>query len=140
MLESLQGVELEIKKSSARMSEEVDEKFEELSISLSSINASLLQVMQQCEILDEVKEKVCELSQSSVINTWLRQAVACKICTNLPTTLLAITACCGQVAGCGPCMQTYLNDNDTCVLCQMPMFASKLVFVRFLDDVLALLK
>lgn len=140
MLESLQGVELEIKKSSARVSEEVDEKFEELSISLSSINASLLQVMQQCEILDEVKEKVCELSQSSVINTCLRQAVACKICTNIPTTLLAITACCGQVAGCGPCMQTYLNDNDTCVLCQMPMFASKLVFVRFLDDVLALLK
>lgn len=140
VLESLEGVELEMGQSSARVAEEVDAKFEELSISLSSINGSLSQIIQQCEILDEVKEKLCELSVSGLINTCLRQAVACKVISSIPNTLLAITTCCGQVAGCSPCMQTYLNGNDTCILCQMPMFAGKLVFVRFLGDVLALLK
>lgn len=136
VLHTLQDVGVEIKKSSATVAEELSETFEELSMSVSRINGSLLQVMQHFEILDEVKENVSKLSKSNVI-TSLREALACKICTSTPTTVLVITACCGEVAGCGPCMQRYLNNNDTCVICKMPMFASKLVFVRFLGEVLA---
>ncbi|XP_041959657.1 uncharacterized protein LOC121718633 [Alosa sapidissima] len=137
VLDGLQEVELEIKNATARVSENLDEKFSELRISVGHINANVLQVVQQCEVLEEVKEKVSEMSMSLQIASCLRQALTCRMCTTIPDTVLVVTVCCGQMAGCGPCVQTYLNENDTCLLCKAPMFASKLVFLRSLAEALA---
>lgn len=53
-----------------------------------------------------------ELALARNISACLRQTLACKLCTNIPATLVVVTACCAQVAGCGPCMQSYLKDNN----------------------------
>lgn len=137
VLDGLQEVELEIKNATARVSENLDEKFNELQISVGHINTNVLQMVQQCEVLQEVKEKVSEMSVTLEIASFLRQALTCRMCTAIPDTVLVVTVCCGQVAGCGPCVQTYANGNDTCLLCKTPMFASKLVFFRGLAEVLS---
>lgn len=137
VLDGLLDVELEIKNSASKLAENIDEKFNELTISVNHIKANVLQVVQQIDGLAEVKEKVSQVSKSLSIASSLRDALACRMCTNIPNSVLVITACCGQVAGCGPCIQTYLNDNDSCLLCKANMFAGKLVFLRGLSEVLA---
>ncbi|XP_016349453.1 uncharacterized protein LOC107694299 [Sinocyclocheilus anshuiensis] len=137
VLDGLLDVELEIKNSASRLAENMDEKFSEPTISVAHIKANVLQVVQQIEVLAEMKEKISEVSRSLSVASSLRDAVACKMCTNMPNSVLVITACCGQVAGCGPCIQTHLNDNDSCLLCKANMFAGKLVFLRGLSEVLA---
>ncbi|XDV11431.1 hypothetical protein PO909_000373 [Leuciscus waleckii] len=137
VLDGLLDVELEIKNSASKLAENIDEKFNELTISVNHIKANVLQVVQQIDGLAEVKEKVSQVSKSLSIASSLRDALACRICTNIPNSVLVITACCGQVAGCGTCIQTYLNDNDSCLLCKANMFAGKLVFLRGLSEVLA---
>lgn len=139
VLEGLQDVELEIKNSVSRLAENMDEKFSELTISVDHIKTNVLQVVQQVDVLAELKEKVAEVSKSLTIASSLRNALVCRMCTNIPSSVLVISACCGQVAGCGPCIQTYLNDNDSCLLCKANMFAGKLVFLRGLGEVLSLL-
>jgi len=137
VLDGLLDVELEIKNSASKLAESIDEKFYELTISVNHITANVLQVVQQIDGLAEVKEKVSQVSKSLSIASSLRDALACRMCTNIPNSVLVITACCGQVAGCGPCIQTYLKDNDSCLLCKANMFAGKLVFLRGLSEVLA---
>ncbi|XP_073726200.1 uncharacterized protein [Misgurnus anguillicaudatus] len=137
VLEGLQGVELEIKNSVCRLAENMEEKFSELTITVNHINTNVLQLVQQIDVIGELKEKVAEVSKSLTIASSLRDALMCRMCTNIPSSVLVITACCGQVAGCGPCIQTYLNDNDSCLLCKANMFSGKLVFLRGLGEVLS---
>lgn len=136
VLNSLLDIELEIKNFALRLDENMDEKFYELTISVNHIKANVLQVVQQIEVL-AVMENISEVSKSLSVASSLRDALACKMCTNMPNSVLVITACYWQVAGCEPCIQTYLNDNDSCLLCKANMFPGKLVFLRGLNEVLA---
>ncbi|CAM4574452.1 unnamed protein product [Leuciscus chuanchicus] len=106
VLESLQEVELEIKNAAARITEQVDEQCSELNI-----------VVKQVKIMSSLKE-----------------ALSCRMCTSIPSTTIVVSACCGQVAGCGECVQTYLNGNDACFFCKTAGFSSKLVFLRGLIE------
>lgn len=136
MLNGLLEVELEIKNSTAKLSEHFQDKSNELSVSVTQVHTQVTQIAQQCSVLNEVKSKMSELALARNISACLRQTLACKLCTNIPATLVVVTACCAQVAGCGPCMQTYLKENDSCLFCKASAFSTKLIFLKGFSEVL----
>lgn len=136
MLNGLLEVELEMKNSTAKLSEHLQEKSNELSVSVTQVHTQVAQVAQQCSVLNELKAKMSEIVLARNISACLRQTLACRMCTNIPATVVVVTACCGQVAGCGPCMQTYLKENDSCLFCKASAFATKLIFLKGFSEVL----
>lgn len=72
VLDGLVDIELEIKNSASKLAENLDEKFNELAISVNHMKANVLQVVQQVDMLAEVKEKVTQVSKTLSIASSVR--------------------------------------------------------------------
>lgn len=140
LVNGLLELELEAKNSAGKLSEKIQEKFTELSVAISHMDKQVGQVANQWSILNEVKVGIAELVLTQQISACLKEALECKMCASTPVTLVVVTACCGQVAGCSSCMETYLKENDSCLFCKAGAFATKLIFLKGFSQILDDLK
>ena len=79
-------------------------------------------------------------TQYSVIITQLKSVLTCKICHQFIQGDVAFLQCCSQIAGCGQCVETWFEENDTCPLCRDTNGAEKVIPFRGLDDLLNKMK
>ena len=67
----------------------------------------------------------------------LRNLLKCKVCHHVARDGgIAFAQCCGQIVGCGPYVQAWYNENDTCLLYRNAEGAEKTIPFRELDEIL----
>ncbi|XP_062381043.1 uncharacterized protein LOC134069174 [Sardina pilchardus] len=125
-----ENLKIELKRVESTISQFMEEKLSELA---SVVNQTKIT---QVAMLQSLQEEVHNLAADATVSQCLKEVFICKICTNMPTTVVVVAACCGQILGCGGCIQTYLEENDDCMLCKSPTFGNKLVFLRGVSELL----
>ncbi|XP_076135704.1 uncharacterized protein LOC143118556 [Alosa pseudoharengus] len=123
-------LKVELKGVESTISGMIEEKMTELAAVVNQAKVT------QVAILQNMQDAVQNLGAEATVTKCLKEAFICKICTNLPSTVVVVAACCGQIVGCGACVQTYLENNDDCLLCKSTMFGNKLVFLRGVSEIL----
>ena len=68
--------------------------------------------------IDQMRDQLSDVKEDSNIGQALRQAIKCKICTNIPPGNIIVGVCCGQVIGCTLCVDEWAKQESSCMLCR----------------------
>lgn len=111
-----------------------------------NVNANINDVKAQVSALasklvhvEELTDKLNDVSEENNIAVCLRQILVCKICLKLPSKSVAICSCCQQFVGCGTCIQEWVLHKDSCILCKQEGISSRVIIMNGFDVLLRLL-
>ena len=88
--------------------------------------------------ISELKSMVADGFKTDEVVKEARELITCKLCTQVPNPgELLVSGCCGQILGCGPCINRWLTEDANCHLCRKPPQAFPF---RGLDNLIMKLK
>ena len=97
----------------------------------------LVQINAKLVTIDIIAEKVTDVTSNSFISSAIREVIRCKVCSNIPKDRLIASGCCGQILGCGICIQECIHQKDMCILCNHEGMAECIVELKCFTDILS---
>ena len=117
----------------------MDRAFNEVKGSLESLQEAAMTVDNKLEVMLTMQEKLADIGSKNIFRKELSDIFQCKFCTELSKPAI-VSMCCGQVVGCGQCVQHWLSEHDTCILCKADNFLNKQTHMKCFDELLIKLK
>ena len=88
--------------------------------------------------VEAVQEKVSDVTANVCMTTAIRDFLKCHYCQQTIKENVVIDGQCGQIIGCGSCVERGMDASDRCPLCNSEAFL--VVRVKGMDNILQLLK
>ena len=128
LLETVEvNTKLEIQTMKDNLRDSIGDQTDELMGAISQIKVSLANAGRK---LDNLDERVSDVTNETYVTSALREILRCKVCTQVPENTIILAACCGQIVGCGECVQKYIAENECCILCKNESAIDKLVELK----------
>ncbi|VDI11143.1 Hypothetical predicted protein [Mytilus galloprovincialis] len=134
LLESLEvNTKIEVQNMRDNIKDTIGDQTEEILDSITQIKTCLANTTRKLESLDE---RVSDVKIENYVTSALRETLRCKVCTEIPESTIIVVACCGQVLGCGACVQKCIAENEFCILCKNESVVDKIVELKGFQMVL----
>ncbi|CAC5385875.1 unnamed protein product [Mytilus coruscus] len=134
LLETLEvNTNIEVQSMRDNLKDTIGDQTEEIMDSITQMKTSLANASRKLENLDE---RVSDVKNETYVTSALREILKCKVCTEVPENTIIVVACCGQVLGCGACVQKCIAENDFCILCKNESVVDKIVELKGFQMVL----
>ncbi|CAG2185118.1 unnamed protein product [Mytilus edulis] len=134
LLETLEvNTKIEVQNMRDNLKDTIGDQKEEITDSITQMKTCLANTTRKLESLDE---RVSDVKNETYVTSALREILRCKVCTEIPENTIIVVACCGQVLGCGACVQKCISENEFCILCKNESVVDRIVELKGFQMVL----
>ena len=130
------NIKLEVQATKDALKSEIQDANNIVSTMLTQMKSSLQLASRKLDVLDNLTEKVSDVKEENYVASSLREILKCKVCTQVPFNTVIIGSCCGQILGCGNCIQKCASENSECILCKAKDFIQHIIELKGFQPIL----